>query len=1038
MDSQKFLNNKIPKTISRKKFLQFLANANAVFVSSYLFKTELFARNKDFFNDQSTSLDEKMKFNVAMARALAHKPPEKYSTAFPNSSEFEIRRSAALNLLVNKAYLASDFSFPSGAFSDLVLNVDPEPLYKSLTSDTVQVDVVKGLDNLDKDSVSIIGTSISGVAGLAGAVFPGLVIPMAMVGAVGSGVSIKSSLMEDKSSRQIVGDSSLFIAKSLWDNPKAKKIMTAEVKGVLREAFGVDFGASVEENKAGLSKEMQGYVDVYLNSKGLNPEQLQEREEATIKIIITNVNKSLDAAVGKIIDDMKAQQQDAQKRQIEKQYYDGEIRGGVYLVGVLADHFMSPQGARIVNVLANSAVQMDMMITALSMGALGPVGMAAGCVLIALNLLGVFGSKGPSADQLIMEAVGKVQESIFALHKEMRELFGIVIENQQKMMQRIDAQFELLKTKQDQALQQLDEIRNDLKLVIDESRVRGRNVQTAELYRKVQSLNTEINKKMNNSDKIDKGKIEGLIEECHLHAIKITKFDDFTGLPNPDEPTLQWDAGKILTFFRTGDQVDHLVGIIPLIIKRFAPEQTITVINNPRGLARATMAISIAYVIFPEVAITFEKNSLHYLQDFKTLLSNTKASLIRSTDIKTIASFKSAYLDVVERMLDESINIGERATKTNNQIKEDAKIRVLAISPDNSLSSSFNDINPTESNYFPNNTILESYKFEINPSTGGLPIIGSYRSILWKGIEDHEVNADDFLEFLKNLNIIQIDSGEEFKHIFFMGSEEVKIKDIDWPYGKVFVAHQFQETSSASKITIHHANGDISVIGDGIRSGWIKSKLSDKDSTEKHISYISNDSSDNSVVGGSSWNFLNKLMDEVNLVVKLKKEFIENTTKVITDFGNRLTLEFEAASMCLKYLAGINIYLKTGDVELGTAVAMDKVAGVNSYLKQTSDGALSKQTESSSLFSNRQDIEQLIFKITNNAYLENLSALDRKNTLLKDYIKAEVMSTVKARFDEYGTAFFSNNAERFNLPELTISQTMLASAEKSIKKQKKV
>ena len=241
MQDQKKFN---PKTISRKSFLKYLATANIMIASNFLLSKKIFSSSYYFFNDPKTSLDEKMRLNVAIARAMTNKPPENYSKVFQSADEYEIRKSAAVNLLLNKAYLANDFSFPIGAFSELVLNVDPEPLYKALVADTVKIDIIKGLDNLDKDTVSIIGTSISGVAGLAGAVFPEIVIPMAVVGGVGSGVSIQSSLMQDNSSRQIVGDSSLVLAKLLWNDPKAKKVMTNEIKALMRDVFGIDFEAS--------------------------------------------------------------------------------------------------------------------------------------------------------------------------------------------------------------------------------------------------------------------------------------------------------------------------------------------------------------------------------------------------------------------------------------------------------------------------------------------------------------------------------------------------------------------------------------------------------------------------------------------------------------------------------------------------------------------------------------------------------------------------------------------------------------------------
>lgn len=1064
MQDPQRLANKIPNKLTRKKFIQSLAGLNLILVSSLLFRNNLFGRNFPYFDLPEETVDKKMQFNVAIARALTHRPPDKYAQAFQNGDEYEIRRTAALTLLTNKAYLASDFSFPEGAFSNLVLNIDPEPLYNTLKASGPQTDLIKGMDNLDKDTVAIIGTTISGTTGLAGALFPEISIPMALYGAVGTGVSIKSSLMQDKSSRQIIGDGSLASAQLLWTDPAAKKIMTNEVKGVLREAFGVDFGAPISEHRKHLPEEMKNYIDVYLDSKGLSPEQIQAREEATIKSITTSMNNSLDAAVGKIISDMKAQQQEAQTLQIKKQYYDGEIRGGVYLVGILAEHFMSPKGAKVVNAIANSAVQMDMMITALSMGALGPVGMAAGCVLIALNLLGVFGSSGPSAEQLIMEAVGKVQESIYALHKEMRELFGIVIENQQKMMQRIDSQFELLKTKQDDALRQLQEIRDELKMIMNQNRVRGRNEQTAELDRKIQSMNTQINKKLNGAAVIEENKIEELIEECHVYAIKTSKYDDFTSLPNPDEAILQWDAANIINILKTADLVDHFVGMIPLILKRYAPQQNIGVINNPKALGRAAMAMSVAYCSFPKTAKTYEKNRLHFIKDISQLITETKKSLFTAVNAETIKSFKTSYLSIVSKILDESLKAGEEATCRNNNFKPENGLFLLVNGPIGEISftaveaaadvknkSSFSDHSIMEKDVLSrDNTVRQTMNV---PHPDFYPTL---KNITWQGIDnkdpDRLFTTDEVFALLGKLNIITIEQG-----VAYLQPIVIKSRDgiNEGPYAGAYnYDYSAQENSVANKITFNRVNGDIIIIGDAIKSGWIQSKISKEKFVldiplplpedqkhgesvgEKNIEYISNDQLTNSFVNGSSVNFLTKLKDEVNNLLKLKSQLIDNTNKIILDDKNVLSLEFEAASVCLKYLAGMSIYIRTGNAELATSVSKDQIVGINAFMEQTADGNIAVQQNANTLLSNRRDIAALISKITSSDYLKNsayLKSVGDTNITLKEYIKKEVIIAADKMIDEYTSYYFSGKSDRFSLPELTIAQVMLAAAEKSVK-----
>lgn len=1045
----------IPKTLDRKRFLKFLANLNFVLLSNTLFPVNLFGKT----NLAKNPIDETMELNVAMARALAHKPSKEFSRIFKDKDEYEIRRSATLSLLVNKAYLASDFSFPQGAFSDLVLNVDPDPLYKTLTADIPQADILKGLNTLDKDTVSLIGTAISGVTGLAGAVFPGIAIPMAVGGAIGSSVSIKSSLMKDKISRQTIGESSLLLAQLLWNDPKAKKIMTTEVKGVLRDAFGVDFGASIDEHRKHLPDEIKAYVDIYLDSKGLSPEQLQARENATMQTITSSMNKALDKAVGEIIDEMKSQQQAEHKRQIEQQYYDGEIRGGVYLVGVLAQHFMSPQGAKIVNAFVNSAVQMDMMLTALSMGALGPVGMAAGCVMIALNLLGVFGSKGPSADQLIMEAIGKVQESIFALHKEMRELFGIVIENQQKMMERIDEQFELLKAKQNEALRQLREINDEVKLLINESRIRGRNEQSAELNRKILSLNTQINKKLTRNGTVDKSKIEELIEECYTYAINTTKYDDFTALPNPNEAALRWNPKIVMTILRTSDHIDHFVGIIPIILQRFSPQQNIKVINNPKALGRAAMAMSFAYFMFPNIAKAYERGRLKFNKELRQLITDSKNSLSAAVSAETIKNYKNAYIDTISKLLEESLKIGEQMTRRNNSIPEEKEIKLLLMGPLMEVNIIDSEVTLADKSWFPDNVIMEKDVLSRDATIWNVmnipkpAYIPEFKTVAFKGLKyltpEESVSTNVFFAILEQLDIVKVEQGEPY-------SKQIIVKTYDGinegPYaGEYRQEYSAEETCIANKITIYHIAGNTTVIGDGQKSGWIKSKVSNQKFTmtaplplpedsrhyenkaEKNIEYISKDLLSNEYVNGSSTNFLNKLIAEFNFLVRLRTELVRNMSAVITEDQNLLSLEFEASAVCLKYLAGINTYLKTGDVELGTSVSKDQIVGINVYMKQDQKGDIGKEKDTNFLLSTRHDLAQLISKITTVNYLTNSDYLKEK-IQFKDYIKREVIAIAKKMFDEYTSFYFSNTSNMFCLPELTLSEVMLTSAQKSISK----
>ncbi len=144
----------------------------------------------------------------------------------------------------------------------------------------------------------------------------------------------------------------------------------------------------------------------------------------------------------------------------------------------------------------------------------------------------------------------------------------------------------------------------------------------------------------------NKDNIRNSIKVFYQYGTEITKYTDFSGLPM--DGRLEWNPIQIVSRLEHLDSVDHFVGLLPMMVK-YLTNQTISPINNPKELANAVGALAIAYGAFPEYALVFELKDLHYIQDLRENISNTKESLIIALDKEVILKLKVMYEEELDK-----------------------------------------------------------------------------------------------------------------------------------------------------------------------------------------------------------------------------------------------------------------------------------------------------------------------------------------------------------------------------------------------------
>jgi len=1000
------------------------------------------------------SLDEQMRERAAKARALSFEParsPDKTKSY----EDFMLERSAyvtSLALMHAGGYstgllgyqTAKDVKNFSVNLAKGFANSDPDLMYKAFTAEVPTTDFLKGFEAIGKDNTNRVGAGMALGAG-AMALYPPIAIQMGVVALVGNGISFGSSFIKDDASKSLLNDRVIDIAKAIWNDPNASHIMTNGVKDVLRKSYGIDFGASLNEHKKYLPTDQQKYIDFYLQNKGLTPEQLKAREEANMRLLVDNVNFAFDNGIKEI----KGYIEKKEKNKADREYIEREIQGGVYLATFLADKFIGGDAGRIVSTLASSAAQTYALIATL--GSTGPIGIAAAAVVIVMNLAGLFG-KQVSADQVILDAIKKVHQSIIDMHKEMRESFGIVIKNQEEMMKRIDAQFALLSEKQDKAILEIKSVREALEIDINEARNRAREQSTNEISAVLLSFQTELSKQRLGK-KIDDSVIYRGIEKIEFYGTKLSKNGDFT---RSSSAVPGWDAMKIKSVLSTTDWIDCFIGFLPVIVEKFAPSSKMTIPHNPLALGKGAYALASVYVMFPEYAKIFENGgSQHFSKDLLDAINNTRNAIKISTSTETLNQFKKNYLRVVSKTIDSAFDIADLAARKNNNIDGKRKISPAAAGPLNlveMVDASANSIGDYFNNYndyvcsLPYRPIRDG-RFVTHNGTEPLwfePQYVSPKKILWKGLDKENsaktVNTAEYLTALSKFNVIRIQKGNEKKDKISYRWKLMPSRDGHIGTGYLTSTEQY----SVSKITLLQEKTPNPVLGDGITNGWVESKWTDTKISVDENKYdpqpdmdspkfrtISSDLLDSEYVGGSVMIFLEKLKDTANIVYNIRKDIILNIPRYIEDTASQLGVELESAALSLKYLAGISAYAQSGSVGTATEVFYGKVAGVN-YFKKEENGEIDTKKAVPPLISTREELADIIRKVTNPDYIyhpDHLAKRADSRRELREFIKTETLVIVSQAFDEYRYSYFSERLQAFNLPELTIPEQMLRTAQ---------
>ncbi len=149
------------------------------------------------------------------------------------------------------------------------------------------------------------------------------------------------------------------LQKPFGVDPSAKKIINDEVKSVMREVFGIDFDASSKDQKKYLPKSVQAYLDIYQKHTDA---KIKQSEDQIVKSISVEVNK----AIGTVLENAKKEAERKEQELKDKEYTENEIKGGIYLAGVLANTLLGPKTGKIVIGLGSAAMEISSLVSRVS------------------------------------------------------------------------------------------------------------------------------------------------------------------------------------------------------------------------------------------------------------------------------------------------------------------------------------------------------------------------------------------------------------------------------------------------------------------------------------------------------------------------------------------------------------------------------------------------------------------------------------------------------------------------------------------------
>ncbi len=1039
--------------LSRNEFLKMTTLS---LVPGLLFSNGALAFN--WFNNP----DDPIKEHIAIARALTHKPPPSFNDVkIPTGNQYYQKRTEAIALIADR--INKGQKFKRGEFKNVITeNLKPAPNpTPQIQSDPIIGGFAKtymlGLAfsrefkyepfEIDKKTLGLMGTVLSGISGIPK--LPPLAVTT--MSAAGTAFSVKSALGPDEKTLEATNNYALGIAKAIWSDPSAKTIINDEVKSVMREVFGIDFDASSKDQKKYLPKSLQAYLDIYQKHTDA---AIKQSEDQIVKSIGAEVNK----AIGAVLENAKKEAEKKEQELKDKEYTENEIKGGIYLAGVLANTILGEKAGKIVIGLGSAAMETSSLVGKILAGTMGPLGAIAGFVGIISMLASLF-SSGPSAEEIILDAIKKLGESINSMREEMRSWFGVVVENQQRIMEGINMIIKQNINNHIQLMQELNKVTDNINLLIQQAAEGRRAVDRKQFDKSLIDLQTEMNKEdiVWKGDRPNKDNIRDSINVFYQYGNEITKYADFTGLPM--DRRLEWNPVQIVSRLENLDSVDHFVGLLPMMVN-FLTTQTISPINNPKELANAVGALAIAYGAFPEYALVFELKDLHYIQDFRENISNTKESLIIALDKKVILKLKEMYEQELDKLISDALDFGVRTAqksfqKNLNDLKLTKVINPLAVGPLNLIERKDKSLidDPKEGNEVPDFSIMRSdfrkdvdkptsYKVLSDHRQDTAYLRGLFFECEWSGIDqnDQDIKVKDVRELMnlaEKCGIIKQETNQ--------GQKTININYQDYPPGgpiKVNTSADYLDNYTITKVSFKQDEGDL-ILGDAKDWGWKFSELkqvafrlddeilpvtdADKnfpvDGTTKHIQYFSEQSTDADKPDNQrtmSFTFIDRLEDHLRLFCNYRKIIIEQSSQFFLEPGvNKL---IEALGACLRYLAGLTEYVVSGDIDLGTAIANGSVTN-----KSASNRGFDLVTHAF--------LSKLIMRVTSKEYLYDANYLSTRANSGQDlttYVKKEIVTTVKAALNDYIDTLFTREV-KLNLSELDFAELMLNAAEENLK-----
>jgi hypothetical protein len=292
---------------------------------------------------------------------------------------------------------------------------------------------------------------------------------------------------------------------------------------------------------------------------------------------------------------------------------------------------------------------------------------------------------------------------------------------------------------------------------------------------------------------------------------------------------------------------------------------------------------------------------------------------------------------------------------------------------------------------------------------------------------------EDLFRLAEKAGILKVEQGEKKTRHYSLDT---------YPgYPHINTRLEADETFTPHKIRfLQESGGTPVVLGDGSETGWIVSKLSNIKRTcssnghqfieqDIEIEYLSKGLirsdmppfSDYIIPnrwgpGDAALSFSDCILGKVNQLFNLRQQILDKAGNAFINHGQ--IREWEAVAHSLKYLAGLNTYVKTGDLDLGTMV-------VNDTYRYTDSGGIQ-------LPATRQDLQQFINIVCSKEYLYNETNI-RKRGDAKPEIKEYIRNELQLLLQEFIDTLFPPELTILKLPELSIPALMLDTAERRLK-----